>query len=72
MQAHRFECARDKRVDAHGVVSHRTIPLSRVRDGVCDCCDGSDEDELPSHARASSEVAALLERSPTGAAAAMK
>lgn len=31
-----FECAA-------GVGASRRVPLSRVGDGVCDCCDGSDE-----------------------------
>ena len=39
----RFECTRDAIADVHGRVSHRSIPLSHVRDGICDCCDGSDE-----------------------------
>ena len=43
MQDVRFECMRHVMANAHGQVSFHTIPLSRVFDGVCDCCDGADE-----------------------------
>ena len=36
-----FTCAKSASVDG------TMIPLSRVQDGVCDCCDGSDERDSP-------------------------
>lgn len=59
----RFVCARDVLADAHSTATrHRTIPLSHVRDGVCDCCDGSDEAPLPMHSAIASPAVACENR----------
>ena len=71
----RFECARDVMADAHGKISHRTLPPSHVRDGVCDCCDGSDEQAtapLVSAPSASTPHAATATASCTDTCAALE